>query len=555
LEQFVLEQLPMRKRLLLLSLSAFALSANGGPLTEAKVTKIINDVRIVRPSAPAKRATIDEVITGETGLQTGIKSRSELLFQDDTLTRVGPETYFSFKPGTRDMSLERGTMLLQVPKGLGGARIRTAAVTASITGTTILIEHKPKRDIKVLVLEGSLRLSINGTFGDSLLLTPGKMVIMRPDARRIPDPVTVDLARVIRTSSLVKMKGRKGESLPSMAFVEKEISRQEGQKGRQLTDTNLLIAGGGTNVILASDNLLASVDRHSDVVKSAALAPPLPPPAPPLPPADVGPAPTIHQDGCPNHDEHTEVRYGDGGHPVSTPIALNTSQDWTAHGGTGKIQITSNDSVAVNTTLKVSDVTSKHSHGEISIDSRKTTGTAIAISSSAQLLALLSAASGGHDKITFQSAGGDVNVDGATIQADRGTVDLRNNGASGIVSLTNATLHGEVVKIGALGSNGTLNVGGGTIDAGSTIRLYAGGSNGTVNFTDNVTLSGNSAKTIAGDTVTIFNGKIVTVLGNAPASVFTNNPNYTGFGGNGTTTGTFAGQGANTHSLAGAPGF
>jgi hypothetical protein len=132
---------------------------------------------------------------------------------------------------------------------------------------------------------------------------------------------------------------------------------------------------------------------------------------------------------------------------------------------------------------------------------------------------------------------------------------MRNNGDSGVVNLTNANLHGDVIKIGALGSNGTLNVGGGTIDADSTIKLYAGGSNGTVNFTDNVTLSGHSAKTIAGNTVTIFNGKTVTVLGTGPANVFTNHPNYTGFGGNGTTTGTFGGQGATTNPLSAAPGY
>jgi hypothetical protein len=167
---------------------------------------------------------------------------------------------------------------------------------------------------------------------------------------------------------------------------------------------------------------------------------------------------------------------------------------------------------------------------------------------------LLAATSGEHGMITFQSAGGDIDLSG-TIQADHGTVDIRNNGTSGVVTLNNATLNASTIKVGALGNNGTLNVGGGTISADTIIRLYAGGSNGTVNFTENVTLNGNSVKTIAGDTVTIFDGKIVTVNGSAPASVFTNNPNYTGWGGNGSTTGTFAGQGATTQPLAARPGF
>jgi hypothetical protein len=70
-----------------------------------------------------------------------------------------------------------------------------------------------------------------------------------------------------------------------------------------------------------------------------------------------------------------------------------------------------------------------------------------------------------------------------------------------------------------------------------------------------VTLNGASAKTISGNTVTVFNGKVVTINGPAPANVFTNNPNYSGWGGNGSTTGTFAGQGVTTRPLKEGPGF
>ena len=561
------------KTLLLFAVAGLCLpiSIEAVPLTEAQVTKIINDVKIVDPAAGERQARLRDTIRDQIALTTGIKSRSELLFQDNTLTRIGPESYFSFKAGTRDMTLGKGTLLLQVPKGLGGAKIHTAAVTAAVTGTTIMVEHVPNKDVKVLVLEGSLRLSVNGRFGDSLLLTPGKMVIMRPDAKRIPDPVTVDLKNVVKTSKLVNMdQGKKGKataSLPSLALIDKEVTKQEKEKnGRRLTPTNLVIAGKGTKVLLASDGLMQQLGQRADVAMQQQLQQqqqpqPQPPPPGPTPPpivipggsADVGPAPTIKVEDE-DHNSRTDVKYGSDGHPVSAPIVLNANQDWTQDGGTGSIKIVSNDSVTVNSTLKVSDTTSTHHHGEISVTSRKTTGPAITISSSAQLLALLNAASSEHGKITFKSAGGDVNVSG-TVQADRGTIEMRNDGASGAINLTNATLSANTIKVGALGSNGTLTVGGGTISADSVIKLYAGGSNGTVNFVDNVTLNGNSVKTIAGDTVTIFDGKVVTVNGPAPANVFTNHPNYTGSGGNGSTTGTFAGQGAVTHSLKGAPGF
>src|SRR5439155_6042057 len=82
------------------------------------------------------------------------------------------------------------------------------------------------------------------------------------------------------------------------------------------------------------------------------------------------------------------------------------------------------------------------------------------------------------------------------------------------------------------------------------------GSNGQLNFTSNVMLGGNSAKILAANSVTIFNNVTVTIGGPNAADVYTNNANYTGFGGNGTTTGTFAGAGANDpQPLSSAPPF
>jgi hypothetical protein len=100
-----------------------------------------------------------------------------------------------------------------------------------------------------------------------------------------------------------------------------------------------------------------------------------------------------------------------------------------------------------------------------------------------------------------------------------------------------------------------LTVGGGSISADNMLKLYADGSNGTVLFVSNVSLNGNSTKIITGNTVTISPNVVVTIGGPAPAQVFTNNANYTGFGGNNSTTGTFAGAAATTQPRAAAPGY
>jgi hypothetical protein len=226
-----------------------------GPLTSAEVTKVINRVSVIDPAKGSHPAMLRDVIKDNLALQTGARSRSELLFQDNTLTRIGAETFFSFKTGTRDMTLEKGSMLLQVPKGLGGATIHTAAVTAAITGTTIMMEYSPGQYLKVLVLEGSLRLSRNGSFGNSLVLHAGKMVIMRPDAKKIPDPIDIDLAEIVRTSILVNFPGSK--VLPSMPLIQAAIADQAKAVAKgTLVPTNLVM-GHGTKVVLASNDQLA----------------------------------------------------------------------------------------------------------------------------------------------------------------------------------------------------------------------------------------------------------------------------------------------------------
>jgi hypothetical protein len=127
----------------------------------------------------------------------------------------------------------------------------------------------------------------------------------------------------------------------------------------------------------------------------------------------------------------------------------------------------------------------------------------------------------------------------------------------GSITFNNASAHADVLKAGVFGTNGTLNIGGGTLSADTTLKLYAPGSNGQLNFISNVTLGGNSKKILAANSVTIFDNVVVTIGGEAPADVYANNANYSErWGGNGSTTGTFAGAGANRpRPLSEAPPF
>ena len=242
---------------------------------EATVTQIINEVQLRPTGAAAKAAVLNDNVPDGAAVQTGMDSRTELTFSDQTLARLSANTVFSFNKGTRNLDLAEGAMLLQVPKGVGGAKITTAAVTAAITGTTVIVEYHPHAYIKFMSLEGTARLYLKRRWGESVLIRPGQMLITNPDAKGgLPDPVDVDLERLLKTSLLIidfPPLGRQN-------LIAKESEKQQRAKSkRTLIDTNLVIFGKGTLVSLtnpaqpnaAAPAAVASAESRSTAIPSS----------------------------------------------------------------------------------------------------------------------------------------------------------------------------------------------------------------------------------------------------------------------------------------------
>ena len=93
-----------------------------------------------------------------TAVRTGVDSRSELTFSDLTIARLGANTIFSVNEGTRTIDLGSGAILVRVPKDSGGAKVSTASVTASITGTTMMAEYHKDSIYKFIMLEGTAQI-------------------------------------------------------------------------------------------------------------------------------------------------------------------------------------------------------------------------------------------------------------------------------------------------------------------------------------------------------------------------------------------------------------
>lgn len=213
-------------------ISVFALgsSTNAAPLTSAEVTRLFNRVELLSVDSAPQPAAVGDVVTGKTAVQTGDKSRAELAFSDATIARLGANSFFSFDQGTRDLDLKEGVLLLQVPKNAGGANVNTAAVSAAITGTTVLIESRSVAGVvKFLVLEGTMRLRLKGRMGESVLVSQGQMLALDPSAAQLPEPVVFDIKRLVETSGLL---GREFRPLGNQPFIEQAALRQRELKNK-----------------------------------------------------------------------------------------------------------------------------------------------------------------------------------------------------------------------------------------------------------------------------------------------------------------------------------
>ena len=127
---------------------------SAAPFPAGRFETVVNRVELVAADAsvsPAKEG--GPFATGEL-VKTGRASRSQILLEDGTLVRVGPNAVFTLDRDSRTVNLKRGAVLLHVPKGKGGGSVVTNSATASVVGTTIVVSLDDSGAYECLVLEG-----------------------------------------------------------------------------------------------------------------------------------------------------------------------------------------------------------------------------------------------------------------------------------------------------------------------------------------------------------------------------------------------------------------
>jgi hypothetical protein len=208
---------------------------DAAPLTESTVTEIIKEVNLLPAgAAAASQAKLRDVVKAPDRVRTGAESRTELTAPDNTITRIGANTVFSFDAKDRVLNLEKGSLLFHSPKGAGGGTIKSGGASAAVLGTTLIAAATANGGFKVILLEGQGRVTLPN--GRRVNLNAGQMVFVLPGGG-FSDVLDINLAKLVAGSLLVK--GFSHE-LPSVARINSTIQKQNYRlsKGRAV-DTGL----------------------------------------------------------------------------------------------------------------------------------------------------------------------------------------------------------------------------------------------------------------------------------------------------------------------------
>lgn len=213
----------MKNRFFVAALLGSCCVLRAAPLTESTFTEIVKDVSVVVAATKATQpAEVNAVFKAPDLVRTGPESRAELTAPDQTITRVGANTVFSFEPQNRNMDLEHGSVLFHSPKGKGGGSIRSGGAVAAVLGTTLVVSSTGTGGFKVILLEGSGKVTLPS--GKSVTLKAGQLIFILPGQTDFGPLLYINLAKLVGGSQLVNGFSHPLSSLP---LIDQAIEKQK----------------------------------------------------------------------------------------------------------------------------------------------------------------------------------------------------------------------------------------------------------------------------------------------------------------------------------------
>ena len=231
------------------------------------------------------------------------------------------------------MNLIDGAILFQVPKGSGGATIRTVGVTAAITGTTGIAEFHPATSShpqlsKWLCLEGNFRLYLPN--GQSVEVGPGQIVTT--DGKSFSKVMDFDIARLVTASLFFTGFDR---PLPSLDLI---MAAAQNQLNGGLIAISLLNNPlDPTRIVNVTSQALVAEETPTSPPPTTPPPPTSPPPTTPPPP--ITPPPTTPPPPTPSKFGTPAVIASPNPYLITSGTVIKTDPSITTNGVTdfGKI--------------------------------------------------------------------------------------------------------------------------------------------------------------------------------------------------------------------------
>ena len=225
------------------------------PLTESVFTEIVQEAKVLTETDKSgKPAKTNEIFKVPDLVRTGQASRVELTAKDQTITRIGANTTFTFADGGRDVILKKGSVLFHSPAGAGGGAIKNRGSSAAVLGTTEIGQVLLDGRFKVMNLEGFVKVTLRN--GKSVRLKAGQFVIVSADGTSFGDVTTFNIGEFAAHSLLVSGFSHpvSSSSLIAAASAQQNMQIASGS----LTNVNSW-SGAGSGLDMSSSPIKGSI--------------------------------------------------------------------------------------------------------------------------------------------------------------------------------------------------------------------------------------------------------------------------------------------------------
>jgi hypothetical protein len=191
---------------------------------QATVTKIVKLVEWQRYRTTRwQKASLENLLLVGDTIRTGADAKTELQYGDGSVTRVGSLTSLTLTgDGKRELRLDSGKVWLHIQKGGAGMRVITPGAVAAVTGTELLVEFDPVKQLtEVTVFEGSV--NVISDVGN-LVRVLGGTTTMVPHNAPAAAPVPLGTGKLEVRENIFKPLSVKdgGEAQPTQPTGEKD---------------------------------------------------------------------------------------------------------------------------------------------------------------------------------------------------------------------------------------------------------------------------------------------------------------------------------------------